>query len=77
VAAARHVRNPTRGLVALAQNESTPEHVESQLAVASWVKVKLTKAWFLEFCFNDRHFAPSSSSRSVAKSTLRAHCHGR
>jgi hypothetical protein len=59
VAAARHVRNPTRGLVALAHNDNTPEHVESQLAVASWVKVKLTKAWFIEFCLSDRHFASS------------------
>jgi hypothetical protein len=77
VTAARHVREPTRGVVALAQNESTPEQAQSQLAVASWVKVKLTKAWFLELCFSDCHFAPSSSSRLVAKHTLYAHCHGR
>jgi hypothetical protein len=77
VTAARHVRNPTRGLVALAHNESTPEQVASQLAVASWVKVKLTQAWLIEFCFSDCHFAPSSSSRLVAKSTLLSHCHGR
>jgi hypothetical protein len=75
--AARHGRNPTRGLVALAHNENTPEQVESQPAVAAWVKVKLTKAWFLEFCFINRHFAPSSSSRLVAKSTLRENCRGR
>jgi hypothetical protein len=61
----------------MAQNESTPEQAESHLVVASGVKVKLTKAWFIEFSFSGCHFAPSSSSRLVAKSTLRAHCHGR
>jgi hypothetical protein len=77
VTAAHHVCNPTRGFVALAQNESTPEQVQYQAKVASRIKVKLTKAWCIEFCFSYCHFAPSSSSRLVAKFSLRAHCRGR
>jgi hypothetical protein len=51
----------------LAHNENTAEQVEYQLAVAGRVKVKLTKACLLEFCFGDSHFASSSSSRCILR----------
>ena len=63
VTAAHHVRSPTRGLIALARNANTAEQVEYTLAVARRVKVKLTKACLLEFCFGEGHFASSLSSR--------------
>ena len=67
VTAARHVRSPTRGLVALAHNDNTAEQVKYQPAVAKRAKVKLTKARLLESCFGDGHFASSSSSRCILR----------
>jgi hypothetical protein len=58
VTAARHVRNPKRGLVALALNAITAEQVGYQHGVARRVKVKLTKACLLEFCFGDINLEP-------------------
>jgi hypothetical protein len=75
VTATRHVRSPTRGLVAVAHDENTAKQVQSQLPVARRVKVKLAKACFLESCFGDGHFACSLSL--VVESGYAPICMGR
>ena len=62
----------------MVHNENTPEQVEFQLPVAQRVKVKLTQACPLKFCFSNCHFGSSLSPRckaiEVMASALRYPC---